>query len=57
MDLALQQEERHPAQSDDDHQQRDFDEPGKPDPGSAMPFEFRIDRRHVPLAACPLTLI
>src|SRR5205085_3532566 len=44
------QEERHQDQNDDDRQQRDFDEPGKPDPGPAMPFEFWVNRRHRRLA-------
>src|SRR5438105_3503492 len=44
------QEDRHPGQDHDDHQQRDLDEPGKADPGPAMSFEFRIDRCHLCLA-------
>jgi hypothetical protein len=48
--MGSDQEDRHPDQDQHDHQQRDFDEPGKPDPAAAMSFEFRIDYRHVRLA-------
>src|SRR5215831_17195478 len=41
-----EQEERHQDQDDDDRQQRDLDEPGKPEPGAAVPFEFWVNRRH-----------
>jgi hypothetical protein len=36
------QEDRHPGEDDDDHQDRNLDEPGKPDPGAAMPLVFWI---------------
>jgi hypothetical protein len=45
-----QQEDRHPSEDDDDHQDRNLDEPGEPDPGTAMPFEFWIYCRHIRLA-------
>jgi hypothetical protein len=44
------QEKRHQDQNDDDGQQRDLDEPGKPDPGPAVPFQFWVNRCHRRLA-------
>jgi hypothetical protein len=44
------QEDRHPGEDYNDYQDRNLDEPGKPDPGTAMPFEFRIYCRHIRLA-------
>jgi hypothetical protein len=45
-----EQEERHPGKGDDDHQDRNLDEPGEPDPATAMPFELWIHYRHFRLA-------
>jgi hypothetical protein len=47
----LDQENRHPDQDQHDHQQRNLDKPGEPDPGAAMPFIIRVDHCHVRLAA------
>jgi hypothetical protein len=48
---ASGEKDRHPDQDENDHQQRDLDKPSKTDPGTAMPFELWIHRRHVRLAS------